>query len=160
MIKRFKINFVFPIIVIVLVVSASSSAVAQDEKDTKIYQLQANLRLYDEALNELQAPTPEETALVYAKGVKTRNGVMQYSVLSNRLKEQFKKNMDRDIWVTGVSSPWVSGYKIISNKKAAGVSRITLRFNLDTSTGSAGSTKNELTIAKENGKWRIININQ
>jgi hypothetical protein len=148
-----------PIMFVSLSLAAAIPIKAQDEKDVEIHKLQTNLRLFDEALSELQAPTPEETALVYAKGVKSRNGAMQYSLLSNKLKAEFRKKMGNEIWVTGVSSPWVSNYKIISKKKASGVHKITIKFNWATSTGSAGSTQEELTIAKENGKWRIININ-
>jgi hypothetical protein len=151
---------IIPIVFVSVSLAAAIPIKAQDEKDIEIHKLQTNLRLYDEALSELQAPTPEETALVYAKGVKVRNGVMQYSVISNKLKEEFRKRMGNGIWVTGVSSPWVSDYKIISRKRSAGVHKITVKFNWATSAGPAGDTKEELTITKENGKWSIMNIRQ
>jgi hypothetical protein len=78
--------------------------------------------------------------------------------MSNSLKEVFKKEMWNEYWVTGVSSPWVSDYKIISNKRGFIAYKITIRFNWATSSGPAGSTVEELTIAKENGKWRIVRI--
>ena len=147
-----------PIVFVSLFLADAIAVKAQDGKDIEIHKLQTNLRLYDEALSELQAPTPEETALVYAKGVEVRNGVMQYSVFSDKLKAKFKQKMGNEIWVTGVSSPWVSSYKIINKKKTAGVHKITVKFNWATSTGPAGSTQEELTIAKEKGKWRVISI--
>lgn len=158
MAKGIKRWFIISVIAFLLAIGSLIPIKAEDEKDIKINELQTQLKLYDEALNELQALTPEETALVYAKGVKNRNGIMQYSVLSQRLKEVFKKEMWNEHWVTGVSSPWVADYEIVSNKKAIIAYKVTVKFNWATSTGSAGSTQEQLTIAKEDGKWRIVNI--
>ncbi len=160
MIRRF-VPYLFTFLLIVSLCLTSAVPVkAQDEKDVEINRLQTNLKLFDEALSELQAPTPEETAFVYAKGVKTRNGAMQYSVLSNKLKQEFKNKLSNEIWVTGVSSPWVSDYKIIDRKRTSDIYKIIIKFNWATSTGPFGSTEEELTISKENGKWRIMNIRQ
>lgn len=158
MIKSSRSTVIITIIVAFLLIPSTGTVKAQDEKDIKISELETKLKLYDEALNELQAGNPEETALIYAKGVQKRNGVMQYSVMSNSLKEVFKKEMWNEYWVTGVSSPWVSDYKIISNKRGFIAYKNTIRFNWATSSGPAGSTIEELTIAKENGKWRIVRI--
>lgn len=155
MLKKILGYCIVPIVSILIVIAFVSPVKAQDEKDIKIQQLEANLRLYDEALRELGAPTPEATALVWAKGIATRNGVMQYSVLNNKLKEEFKKSMEGQIWVTGTSSPWVVKYAVVDNKKTGDTYEITVEFTWATSAGPAGKTKSKLTILKEDGKWRI-----
>jgi hypothetical protein len=158
--RMFKTFLSIFILVISLSFASTALVKAQDEKDTEIHKLQTNIKLFDEAINELEACTPMEAALVYAKGVRNRNGAMQYAVFSNKLKEEFRQKIGGGIWVTGVSSPWVSDYEIVSEKKNNNAYKIILKFNWATSTGPAGSTKEELTIAKENGKWRIMNIRQ
>jgi hypothetical protein len=158
MVRGFRSYIAILLMITVLLIPSVVIVKAQDEKDIKINEFETKLRLYDEAINELQAPSAEETALVYAKGVQKRNGVMQYSVMSNSLKEVFKKEMWNEYWVTGVSSPWVSSYKIVSKKGVVIAHKITIEFSWATSSGPACITQEELTIAKEDGKWRIVRI--
>lgn len=78
--------------------------------------LQRQVRLLEEAI----APkTPREAVETWAKGVKERNGALQYAVLSPELKEQKRDDYENCGWVTGVSSPWIGGYHIISESKTA-----------------------------------------
>lgn len=144
--------------VLFLVISSVGPIKAEDVKDIKIHELETKLKLYDEALKELNTSSPEETAIIYAKGVKGRNGVMQYSVMSDSLKEVYKEEMWNEYWITGVSSPWVEDYRIVSKKRGFISYKITVKFNWATSAGSAGSTQEELTIAKEKGKLKIVRI--
>jgi hypothetical protein len=153
--KRILSTITFSLLLILLSSVFITPIKAQDDKDVKIQQLEANLRLFDEALREISPSTPKETALIWAKGIATRNGAMQYSVLSDRLKEEFRKKMEGQIWVTGTSSPWVIGYALTDTKKVGESYEVTVEFSWGTSAGPAGKTQSKLTILKEGGKWRI-----
>ena len=58
------------------------------------------------------ALAPEEPGSVnsWAKGVKTRNGALQYAVMSPELERNI--TMSFQGWSTGVSSPWADSYEI------------------------------------------------
>ena len=74
-----------------------------------------HIGLAEEALKEFGAISGEEAANLWAKGIMTRNGVLQYSVMSNELQQEFKNHLsDANItsWVTGTSSPWITGYEM------------------------------------------------
>lgn len=58
------------------------------------------------------AQTPEEAVETWVKGVQTRNGALQYAMLSKRQRELQLKALESVHWVTGTSSPWVQQYRI------------------------------------------------
>ncbi|HBT16583.1 MAG TPA: hypothetical protein DEB05_06460, partial [Firmicutes bacterium] len=62
-----------------------------------------------------EALTPKDpltAAKTWAEGVKTRNGAMQYVVMSSNLRKEFYKQFMEANWSTGVSSPWIESYKV------------------------------------------------
>lgn len=124
--------------------------------------LNCKLSLYEETLNHIAACTPEATADLWAKGVKSRNGVLQYSMMSSELKQKFKAEMIQNknlCWVTGTSSPWAENYKIISSKKIDNTNyQYIIKFQWVTSAGSADPSQNKLLIGQEEGKWKIKEI--
>jgi len=62
-------------------------------------------------------------------------------------------------WVTGVSSPWVSGYTVEQVRETAPDRRLyTLSIETQTSTGPAGEYRAVLSLREENGFWRIHDI--
>src|SRR3712207_3307429 len=65
----------------------------------------------------LAPQTAQDAALAWAKGVKTRNGALQFAVLSTELRNKRATEYANLNWVTGASSPWVSNYKISSQKQ-------------------------------------------
>lgn len=124
--------------------------------------LNCKLSLYEEALNHLTPCTAEAAADLWAKGVKSRNGILQYSIMDNQLKQKFKEEMVKNknlCWITGTSSPWVENYKIINSKKIDNTNyQYTIKFQWVTSTGPAEPSENKLIVGQEDGKWRVKEI--
>lgn len=117
--------------------------------------------LFQKAIGEFGALTPEEAALLWGKGVQERNGALQYAVMSDELKKVYKEAMDQNSpsWVTGVSSPWVEKFEIIESKKTSKEEyQITLQFSLATAAGSEGKHLTKLYIYKEGQYWAINNV--
>lgn len=117
---------------------------------------QAQVRLLEEAL----APEdPLNAAQTWAEGVKTRNGALQYAVMSPDLKkEYFAKFVDSN-WSTGASSPWVENYEIIerysfNNERY----RFEINFTYTDSTKETFSTTEYVTIANFDGNWLVSAI--
>jgi len=68
----------------------------------ELVSLQRQVKLLQEAV----APaTPREAVEKWAKGLKDRNGALQYAVLSPELKDQNLYSYESCRWVTGTSSP-------------------------------------------------------
>lgn len=105
---------------------------------------------------------PDQVAEIWAEGVKGRNGVFQYAVLSKELKSEFKQLLDetgRSGWVTGFSSPWVQGYSITKEKVNDSTWKYTIVFNA-VSVGKIHDWKAVITIGLEDDKWRILKIDK
>ena len=140
--------------------------VAFDKKENSVQlynteknKLEESLMLFQEFMEEYNPQKPEEVAQLWAKGVKTRNGSVQYAALNKQLKENFKEVMDkRGSWVTGFSSPWIESYNITKEK----VDELTWKYNISfkavTSASDTYIWHATLVIGKENGKWRITDI--
>ena len=122
--------------------------------------LQVKAAMLTAALDEVGVCSPKDAALLWAKGLKLRSGALQYAVLSHGLKEQYAKTWEQTApgWVTGVSSPWVSGYEIVGERHENGVYTYALEFTTQTSTGEQGVYSAKLTEAMEDGFWRITLI--
>jgi len=55
---------------------------------------------------------PKSAANLWAEGVKTRNGALQYAVLSPELKEEMYEELSEAYWTTGTSSPWGKSFEV------------------------------------------------
>lgn len=55
---------------------------------------------------------PLAAAKTWAEGVKTRNGALQYAVMSTQLREKLYAEFVGLNWTTGTSSPWIASYEI------------------------------------------------
>lgn len=118
-------------------------------------------RLLMEAMNDVGVCCPEDASEIFAEGLKNRSAALQYAVMNARLKNEYARQLSKTApnWVTGISSPYVSAYKMVSKETVSSVlQRITLRFSMATSTGPAGEAQAVLHIAKEGSYWRIIKI--
>lgn len=103
--------------------------------------------------------TPEETVATFAKAVKTRNGAMQYALYTEASRVGLKKALENSHWVTGVSSPWVETYQIISQSQIQkDKMEFVVAFDLYTSFGYSGEDQAQLTLEKVNDKWYITNV--
>ncbi|OQB25529.1 MAG: hypothetical protein BWY11_00289 [Firmicutes bacterium ADurb.Bin182] len=114
-----------------------------------------------EAMDGVGVCNPYDAPNIWAKGLKKRNAAMQYSVLSNKLKNPYKKQLEKTFpnWVTGVSSPWVEDVTIAGAEKPAENEYVfDLKVYTMTSAGPAGEYDARLTVSLEDGFWRISDI--
>ena len=71
-------------------------------------QLKAQIVFFKEALDQFGAVSPKQVIELWVKGFEERNGVLQYSVLCDKLKDKFVKNLGEAsnyFWIIGGSSP-------------------------------------------------------
>lgn len=120
-------------------------------------QLEARCEMFEEFATLFTPASPDEVANLWAEGVKTRNGVLQYVVFNKSLKDEFFKSVGQS-WVTGASSPWVESYKINKEKIAPNLWKYTITFTATTSAKDKYIWNAVLTVGKENDKWRIVKL--
>lgn len=127
----------------------------------EINKYEVRSRLLMEAMSDVGICIPEKTVEVWVNGLKMRNAAMQYSVMTQKLKDEYARQLEETApnWVTGLSSPWVESYKII---KAERLDESNYRFHVIistmTSTGPAGDYNAILSVTREGYFWRISMI--
>lgn len=146
------------------VVSEALGATVQWEEQTnsvlinspEMSSLQRRIELMQDALSPA---APEKAAEEWAKGVKERNGALQYALLSPELKEQRRSDYESCGWVTGTSSPWVERYEITKEtENIDGAWEFRIRFALATSTGPAGSSVSRVIVRQYDQAYYISQI--
>ena len=118
-------------------------------------------RLLKEAMKEVGVSTPLKAADVWALGLKKRSAALQYVVMSNKLKVKYEEKLKETApnWVTGISSPWINSYEIISVKEITPKKyEVEMLFSTMTSAGPFGDYNAVLTIQQFGDFWRITNI--
>jgi hypothetical protein len=143
------------LLVLIAMIQRTDSAAISDYDN-----LQVKTTMLMGTLHYVGVSSPEDAAQVWAQGLKLRNAAMQYSVMTQTLKEQYAKQWEETApgWVTGVSSPWISSYEVISEQTNNESYTALLQFETETSTGTADTYEAELTIVPEDNFWRISNI--
>ena len=131
-----------------------------NNNEVYIKQLELKNKLFINAIDNFGATSPQEAVILYCEGVKSRSGPLQYSVMCDKLKKSFKSNMDYNknyAWVTGVSSPSVSDYKVIDIKRIDSKTYVfKVKFSLEYALKPIGYTS--LKVEKFDNKWCITNI--
>jgi hypothetical protein len=122
--------------------------------------LQRQVALLEEAV---AANTPREAVETWAKGIKERNGALQYAILSPELREQKRDFYESCRWVTGVSSPWIKDYHIVSERRTADDTWIyDVKYSWETSSGPSGDSLCTIIVKQyeQNGnkKWCISQV--
>ena len=117
---------------------------------------QVQVRLLEEALTPQD---PQAAANIWAEGVKTRNGALQYAVMSPEFKKESYSGLVDSNWSTGASSPWVESYEIterysFNNERY----RFEINFTYTDSTKESFSTTEYVTIAYFDGDWLVSSI--
>jgi len=122
------------------------------------YEVKSQLLM--QAMDYTGVCNPEDAAKVWSKGLMKRSAAMQYSQMSKSLKDRYASSLEQIFpnWVTGLSSPWISGYEITKSDETDNTFIYHIVFLTQTSTGPAGNYNAYLTIAQEDGFWRIIQI--
>lgn len=121
------------------------------------------MNLFNNQIVEFNIPsTAENCVKMYAEAVKMRQGALQYALYSEKLREASKSEFEDLNWVTGVSSPWVTGYDIYTNKDA-GKDAYNIIFHWATSAGKSPDSKTIVTVEKvsdDSSRWEITGITE
>lgn len=118
-------------------------------------------RLMTEALDSVGACTPVQAVVLWGRGLRNRNAALQYAMMTTELKEKYTKALAKNFpnWVTGVSSPWVESYALESLKRDGEDAAVAIvSFQTETSTGPAERYMAELSLVKQDGYWRIADV--
>ena len=118
-------------------------------------------RLLMEAMDDVGVCRPEQAVDVWVRGLMKRSAAMQYAVMDGVLRKEYAASLEKTApnWVTGTSSPWVSGYAIGRvTETAQGQQLYTISVMTETSTGPAGEYLAVLALHKDGDFWRIGGI--
>jgi hypothetical protein len=118
-------------------------------------------RLLTDAMDCVGVCSPEKAVDVWVRGLMQRSAAMQYAVMDDSLRDEYAKSLEKTApdWVTGTSSPRVSGYaigRIIET--AQGQQVYTISVMTDTTDGPAGEYLVVLAVRKQGDFWRIGGI--
>lgn len=111
---------------------------------------------FDRLIKDFYSPlSSEDAAKMYAEAVKTRNGAVQYGLLSDELREVKYSEFSELSFVTGVSSPWVDSYEI----EEVSDNTFKIEFTLKTSVPNdlIKETVN-ITVGEFGPYWKIISM--
>jgi hypothetical protein len=102
---------------------------------------------------------PLTAAKTWAEGVKTRNGALQYAVMSSQLRKETYSDFVESNWSTGTSSPWIESFDV---REVCKVNSETYRYEvLFTYTDSTRSTFTDtqyVTVIKDEGNWLVASL--
>jgi len=124
-------------------------------------QLKAQIEFFKEALDQFGATSPKQVVELWVKGFEEGNGVLQYSVLCNKLKENLIKSLGEAtnyFWIIGGSSPSLQKYEMVSNKKLSSSTYEVIVKLTWVATDYKKSEKKTLIIIKVKDKWCIEDI--
>lgn len=116
-------------------------------------------RQFDNQIIDFKFPdTEKECVEMYANAVMQRKGAIQYALFSEKLRAETKASFEEMNWVTGVSSPWVTGYEI----KGIGNGIFNIVFHWATSTGKADDSTVKIKVEKVHDMehWQIIEVKE
>ena len=110
---------------------------------------------------DLESEEPYAVVKSWAEGVKTRDGKLQYSVMSQKLKDEYYPIFDGLGWVTGVSSPWVESYEIAETYRLDNDAyRYKMIFTFTDSTKSRFSEIKYVTVKYYDNIWLVSSIEE
>jgi hypothetical protein len=135
---------------------ASETASAVRETDDAI-----KAQLLMDAMEYVGVCRPEQAVDVWVQGLMKRSAAMQYAVMDDELRKEYEKSLQKTApnWVTGTSSPWVSGYTIGQVREVGpGRQLYTISVATETSTGPAGEYRTVLELKKDGDFWHISSI--
>lgn len=125
-----------------------------DFKETKAQKTRISL------LESALAPKDSYTAAkTWAEGVKTRNGALQYAVMSPELREDVYSDFVKLNWTTGTSSPWIQSFEVIDRGKIDDETFwYAVEFTHTDSTKSTFTTREYVTVKNYEGNWLIASL--
>jgi len=125
----------------------------------KFQQLKAQVKFFQQALDEFGASTPEQVVKLWTKAHQTRNGVFQYAVACQELKDKIIKERGKPqekFWIIGGSSPSLDKYKVVHKKKLNDSSyEIKIKYYWTSPAGKHLPTQEILIIEKHDNIWCV-----
>lgn len=124
--------------------------------DSKADACDMRIQLLEQALAPKDALSAAES---WAEGVKTRNGALEFAVMSPELREEKYTYFSDLNWVTGTSSPWIESYEIteVTNINDE-IFRYEVIFNYTDSTGYEFSERKFITVKKFEDNWFVSSM--
>lgn len=120
-------------------ISAHAAAVTDDKSSERIEQLEF----------ALIAKTPDQAAEDWAESLENRNGAQRYSLLSDALREKYKKDYVDCNWVIGGSSPWVESDQVVfCGNSGTDIYHYEIDYVLTDSTGLKEAGEETITVQK------------
>lgn len=135
---------------------AKTNSVIIDSTELEARKLQ--IQRLEEAIKILTPQDQLGVVKTWAEGVKRRNGVLQYTVMSPELQKQMYDYFVSLYWVTGTSSPWVESYEIKEIYKSEKTYRYEVEFTYTDSTGAKYIEKQYITVKDFDGNWLVSAI--
>lgn len=143
---------------VLALVLAGGCAKNASEKEAEF---NTKVKLLEEAMQYVGVCSHSAAAEVWAQGLMERSAAMQYCVMDEPLKKQYAKSLQKTApnWVTGVSSPWVSGYTVFDISETEGELFVySLKVYTETSAGPEGEYIAVLAIKQNGDYWQIGGI--
>lgn len=99
---------------------------------------------------------PTATAKAWATGVQTRNGTLQYALMSPELqKKNYQLFVDNN-WSTGTSSPWIVKYTVVEREKIDATTYIyDIEYTFSDSTKATFITSETIVVKKYGDNWLV-----
>jgi hypothetical protein len=158
--KYFSCIFVLLLPIIPICAYANRDINKAPEIDSvKFQQIKAQVYLFKQVLDEFGATSPSQAVELWAKSESKRNGVYQYAVSCEELKQKIIEKWgkaEENFWIIGGSSPSTYKYEIVENEKInENTYRVKLKFYWASSLGEEEPTYNILTIVKGEKYWCV-----
>jgi len=135
-----------------------------EEKNTVQIEAQERAALMAQIQGLEEALLPEEALAAvetWAEGVKSRNGALQYAVMTPALKAEKYAYFAHVNWSTGVSSPWIDSYEVTESYRVdEGKYRFTVKFNYTDSTKTTFTSKAYVKVENFEEKWLVSALEQ
>lgn len=119
-----------------------------------VHSLQTQVNLLQKAL----APTsPKEAAQRYAEGLKTRNGALQFAIMSPQLQEKRRESFEAFLWGEGSSSsPWIEEASVDDGVQIKnGVWQFTITLVHNDSTNNKRTGTYDIIVQKYGEHWYL-----
>ncbi len=116
----------------------------------------------EEALGKFEPKDANNVAELWGEGMVSGNGVLQYALMDEKLKLEFKAHLEKKkniSWDTRSEEKKIIDYEIVEKIEVSDkINLYKVKFNYTNELGDAGEAINTLTIADENGRWVISTI--
>ncbi|MGI6317606.1 MAG: stalk domain-containing protein [Dethiobacteria bacterium] len=104
---------------------------------------------------------PDAAVKTWAEGVKTRNGALQYAVMTPELKEESYSDFVKMNWSTGTSSPWIKSFEVYERSKVNGETyRYEVVFTYTDSTKKTFTDTQYVTVVNCEGNWLVSSLDK